>query len=64
MIAIARLAPARHNDREVTFRWNLGYPLQMLRNPSGAIEQYGKATELEPKLGSAWSNLGTAGRDR
>jgi Flp pilus assembly protein TadD len=49
------LAPDR-----ATFLSNLGYAQHQLGDIAGAIVTYQRAIEKDPKLGSAWINLGSA----
>ena len=43
-----------------TFHSNLAHALELKNDLDGAIASAKKATTLDPKLGAAWINLGTA----
>jgi Flp pilus assembly protein TadD len=59
--AVAELARAVQGDpARATFHSNYGFALQQSGRMDDAIAEYRAALRLDPKLVSAWINLGTA----
>lgn len=57
--AMTHLQKAVALDARATFLSNLGYAYQLAGKSSLAISTYRRALDKDPKLGSAWINLGT-----
>jgi tetratricopeptide (TPR) repeat protein len=57
--AMVHLEKAVALDPRATFLSNLGYAYQLLGMNERAVSTYRRALDKDPKLGSAWINLGT-----